>query len=106
MPLFDTFKSIRTVFGALLRSASTFSRSIFTRPIATTVLGGTKFKIHQTVLIPDTTDKTPGTPLELNKRGLKVACGGGTVIEIRQLQAEGGKRMAAPDYFRGHPIEI
>ena len=33
-------------------------------------------------------------------------CGGGTVIEIRQLQAEGGKRMAAPDYFRGHPIEI
>ena len=23
-----------------------------------------------------------------------------------QLQAEGGKRMAAPDYFRGHPIEI
>ena len=48
----------------------------------------------------------PGTPLELNKKGLKVACGGGTVIEIRQLQAEGGKRMAAPDYFRGHPIEI
>ena len=81
-------------------------RGLHPWPIATTVLGGTKFKIHQTVLVPDTTDKTPGTPLELNKRGLKVACGGGTVIEIRQLQAEGGKRMAAPDYFRGHPIEI
>ena len=25
---------------------------------------------------------------------------------ITQLQAEGGKRMAAADYFRGHPIEI
>jgi hypothetical protein len=26
-------------------------------------------------------------------------------VEIRILQAEGGKRMAAPDYFRGHPLE-
>ena len=25
-------------------------------------------------------------------------------VEIRSLQAEGGKRMAAPDYFRGHPL--
>jgi methionyl-tRNA formyltransferase len=81
-------------------------RGLHPWPIATTVLGGTKFKIHQTVPVPDSTDKTPGTPIELNKRGLRVACGGGTVIEIRQLQAEGGKRMAAPDYFRGHPIEI
>ena len=81
-------------------------RGLHPWPIATTELGGTKFKIHQTVLVPDTTDRAPGTPIELNKRGLKVACGGGTVIEIRQLQAEGGKRMAAPDYFRGHPIEI
>ena len=81
-------------------------RGLHPWPIATTVLGGTKFKIHQTVLVSDTTDRAPGTPIELNKKGLKVACGGGTVIEIRQLQAEGGKRMAAPDYFRGHPIEI
>ena len=26
-------------------------------------------------------------------------------VEIISLQAEGGKRMAAPDYFRGHPLE-
>ena len=81
-------------------------RGLHPWPIATAELGGTKFKIHQTVLVPETTDKAPGTPIELNKKGLRVACGGGTVIEIRQLQAEGGKRMAAPDYFRGHPIEI
>ena len=81
-------------------------RGLHPWPIATAELGGTKFKIHQTVLVEDTTDKAPGTPIELNKKGLKVACGDGTVIEIRQLQAEGGKRMAAPDYFRGHPIEI
>jgi len=26
-------------------------------------------------------------------------------VEILSLQAEGGKRMAAPDYFRGHPLK-
>ena len=81
-------------------------RGLHPWPIATAELGGTKFKIHQTILVNDTTGKAPGTPIELNKKGLKVACGGGTVIEIRQLQAEGGKRMAAPDYFRGHPIKV
>ena len=81
-------------------------RGLHPWPVATTEIGGTKFKIHATVLVEGKTDKAPGTPLELNKKGLRMACGGGTVIEIRQLQAEGGKRMAAPDYFRGHPLEI
>ena len=41
----------------------------------------------------------------VTKTGLQMACGEG-IIEIRTLQAEGGKRMAAPDYFRGHPLEL
>ena len=81
-------------------------RGLHPWPIATAELGGTKFKIHQTVLVDGHSDKAPGTPVELNKKGLRVVCGDGSIIEIRQLQAEGGKRMAAPDYFRGHPIEI
>ena len=81
-------------------------RGLHPWPVATTEIGGTKFKIHQTILVDATTDKAPGTPIELNKKGLRVTCGNGTVIEIRQLQAEGGKRMAAPDYFRGHPLEL
>ena len=28
------------------------------------------------------------------------------VLLVRELQAQGGKRMPAPDYFRGHPITI
>ena len=35
-----------------------------------------------------------------------VACGGGDVLVITVLQAEGGKRMPAPDYFRGHPLDV
>ena len=74
-------------------------------PVATAELAGKHFKIHATVVLDETTDAAAGTVLGLTKTGLKVACGDG-VIEIRMLQAEGGKRMAAPDYFRGHPLEI
>ena len=50
--------------------------------------------------------KDPGTPVALTKQGLTVACGNGELVLLTQLQAPGGKRMAAPDYFRGHPIEL
>ena len=74
-------------------------------PVATAELGGTKFKVHTTAVVEGKVNAEPGKILELTKTGLKVACGDGAV-EIRILQAEGGKRMAAPDYFRGHPLEI
>ena len=73
-------------------------------PVATAELGGKRFKIYTTAVIEGKPGKAPGTILGLTKTGLRVACGDGAV-EIRVLQAEGGKRMAAPDYFRGHPLE-
>ena len=72
-------------------------------PVATATIGGTFFKIHSTVVVEG--EGQPGEILGLTKSGLRVACGEGAV-EIRVLQAEGGKRMAAPDYFRGHPLEV
>ena len=80
-------------------------RGLHPWPVATAEIGGRKMKLHQTRVVDGTTDLAPGSVIGLNKQGLRVACGGGTVLEIRQLQAEGGKRMAAPDYFRGHPLE-
>ncbi len=80
-------------------------RGLHPWPVATAKLAGTNFKIHSTVVLPGRTDAAPGTLLALTKTGLQVACGDG-IVEIRSLQAEGGKRMAAPDYFRGHPLEI
>ena len=74
-------------------------------PVATTELGGKRFKIYSTAILEGGTDAAPGTVLGLSKTGLQIACGDGAV-EIRILQAEGGKRMAAPDYFRGHPLEM
>ena len=72
-------------------------------PTATATIGGTFFKIHSTVIVDG--KGQPGEILGLTKTGLQIACGQGAV-EIRVLQAEGGKRMAAPDYFRGHPLEF
>lgn len=77
-------------------------RGLHPWPVATAELGGTKFKIHATAIVDG--KGRPGELLALTKTGLIVACGEGAV-EIRSLQAEGGKRMAAPDYFRGHPLE-
>ena len=78
-------------------------RGLHPWPVATMELQGKVFKVHETVIAEGSGE--PGKILALTKTGLKVACGEGAV-EIRSLQAEGGKRMAAPDYFRGHPLEL
>ena len=77
-------------------------RGLHPWPVATAELAGTKFKIHASKVVEG--KGKPGEILGLTKTGLQVACGEGA-IEILSLQAEGGKRMAAPDYFRGHPLE-
>ena len=71
-------------------------------PVATMELQGKHFKVHETRLTAG--EGEPGQILGLTKTGLVIACGQGAV-EIRSLQAEGGKRMNAPDYFRGHPLK-
>ena len=75
-------------------------------PVATTEIQGKRFKIYAVRPAEKTTNKEPGTFLAVTKEGLEVACGGGKVLVITTLQAEGGKRMAAPDYFRGHPLDL
>ena len=77
-------------------------RGLHPWPVATMELKGKKFKVHATKIVEGSGQ--PGEILGLTKTGLKIACGEGAV-EVISLQAEGGKRMAAPDYFRGHPLE-
>ena len=81
-------------------------RGLIPWPVATAELGGTSFKIFRVEDAGKTTDRAPGSILALTKKGLEVACGQGGVALVRELQAQGGKRMPAPDYFRGHPIQI
>ncbi|MBR5093648.1 MAG: methionyl-tRNA formyltransferase [Oscillospiraceae bacterium] len=80
-------------------------RGLIPWPVATCELAGKRFKIFRVEPVEDASAAAPGTLLQLDKQGLIVACGDGA-LRITQLQAEGGKRMSAADYFRGHPIEL
>ena len=76
-------------------------RGLHPWPVATMELQGKTFKVHDTRVVEGSGE--PGEILGLTKTGLRIACGEGAV-EILSIQAEGGKRMSAPDYFRGHPL--
>ena len=80
-------------------------RGLIPWPCATAELAGQRFKIYETVLGRET-DAAPGTILSAGKQGIEVACGDGRSLYLTQLQAEGGKRMAAAAYLLGHPMEI
>lgn len=79
-------------------------RGLLPWPAAVAEFGGIRCKVFSTDLPLQTTDAVPGTILEAGKRGIDIACGGGTVLHIDELQADGGKRMKAADYLRGHPL--
>ena len=81
-------------------------RGLIPWPAAVTELNGVRCKVFSTTVASETTGKTPGTVLQADKKGLKLACGEGTVLQINELQPDGGKRMKAPDYLRGHPIPV
>ena len=81
-------------------------RGLIPWPVATSEIDGKTFKIFRVEKTGKKTDKAPGTLLALTKQGLEIACGGGDVLVITELQAEGGKRMAASAYFNGHPIKL
>ena len=79
--------------------------TVLAMPCAATELAGQRFKVFSTK--PGRfTDKAPGTILAADKRGIEVACGDGKSLLITELQAEGGKRMAAAAYLLGHPIQV
>lgn len=81
-------------------------RGLIPWPAAVTELGGARCKIFSTSVLEETTGKAPGAVIAADKKGLKLACGGGTVLQINELQADGGKRLKAADYLRGHPIPV
>ena len=81
-------------------------RGLIPWPVATMELHGKPCKVFSVTILDKTTEKAPGTFVAVTKKGLEVACGGGTVILVEEVQAQGGKRMRCADYLRGHPITI
>lgn len=81
-------------------------RGLIPWPAAVTELNGVRCKVFSTTVPEESTGKAPGSVIAADKKGLKIACGGGTVLQINELQADGGKRLKAADYLRGHPIPV
>lgn len=73
---------------------------------STNIISDTTIKIFGSVNLGEATSAAAGTILAAGKQGIDVACGDGKILRITQLQAPGGKRMAAADYLRGHPITL
>jgi methionyl-tRNA formyltransferase len=80
-------------------------RGLIPWPCATAELEGKTFKIFRTAA-GNAASAAPGTILSAGKAGIEVACGDGRSLYLTELQAEGGKRMSAADYLRGHPIKV
>lgn len=79
-------------------------RGLLPWPCATAEFGGIRCKVFLTDIIDGTRDLAPGTVAEAGKTGIVMACGGGTLLRIKELQPDGKKRMAAADFLRGHPL--
>lgn len=80
-------------------------RGLIPWPCAITMVGGKRVKVFATAF-GSATEVAPGTVVSAGKQGIEVACGDGQTLLITQLQAEGGKRMAAADYLRGHQVQV
>ena len=80
-------------------------RGLIPWPCATAELDGNRFKIYGTVPGREAS-AVPGTVLAAGRGGIEVTCGDGRSLLITELQAEGGKRMAAGAYLLGHPMNL
>lgn len=93
-------------WGRTARQLHNQARGLYPWPAATAVLDGIRCKILRTALSGETTDRAPGAVLQADKKGLRVACGDGGVLDILELQPDGKKAMAAPAFLLGHPIPV
>jgi len=75
-------------------------------PSAAAEIDGVRCKLWRTTLTEERTDKAPGSVVQADKKALKVACGGGEVLQLDELQPDGKKRMAATAFLMGHPIPL
>lgn len=73
-------------------------------PVAYTFYEGQVFKIWECVLTHETVDAAPGTIVAVDKQGIHVQTGEGTLC-ITSLQAPNKKRMPVCEYIKGNTIE-
>ena len=78
-------------------------RGLHPWPCATAEWNGNCYKIHRAARAATDRTAEPGTVLQADGGGMVVAAADGAV-SVLEIQAPGGKRMRAADYFRGHAL--
>ena len=81
-------------------------RGLIPWPCASTdIIDGKPMKLFASEETGETTEILPGVIVAAGKMGIEVSCGDGKVLRLTEIQANGGKRMAAAAYLLGHPIQ-
>ncbi|WP_315077153.1 methionyl-tRNA formyltransferase [uncultured Clostridium sp.] len=73
-------------------------------PIAYTEYKGERMKLYKTKVLYKGVSNKPGTIIEVNKDGVKVACGKNVLI-IEKVQFPNGKPLTIEQYINGHSID-
>lgn len=81
-------------------------RGLYPWPGAVTQLDGVRCKVLETALTQETSGQSAGTVVQADKHGLKLVCGDRKLLELRTLQPDGKKAMAATAFLQGHPIRL
>ncbi len=74
-------------------------------PVAVTSLQGKRMKVHASRLTGYASELPCGTVTGADD-AICISCGDGMVLSLLCVQSEGGKRMTAADFLRGHPIPV
>ena len=75
-------------------------------PVAyTTIADGRRLRIWQARALDATTRQAPGTVLGMSREGFDVACGKG-VLQLRQMQLPGGRKLMAADLINASPLVV
>ncbi|MDT2613084.1 methionyl-tRNA formyltransferase [Enterococcus dongliensis] len=70
-------------------------------PVAFTTYKGTRWKIFRVTPLEEETTAVPGTIITRNKKALHIACGGGTVVAIDELQPAGKAKQTIQAFLNG-----
>ena len=81
-------------------------RGLHPWPVAYTLYGETRWKILQAAVSETTTTAAPGSIIALDKDGLSLACGEGTVLTVTRLQPAGKGPLSAQEFLNGVGREL
>jgi methionyl-tRNA formyltransferase len=72
-------------------------------PVAETALQGETLRVWRAEALTETAAETPGTILNRHPKMLEVATGAG-ILRLLEVQAPGGKRLAAADFLNARSL--